>query len=198
MTYQIPFQQETDWTSVPTVELTHCGWTPETDIHAQAQLSCDGQALHVRMTAVERNIRAALTGELDQVCNDSCLEFFFAPRADDPRYFNFEWNKLGALSLSFGTLRPVRVRQIPKKVQELFAFRSFDTADGWGVEYQIPLTFLQTYYPDYAFTGQAAGNFYKCGDKTEEVHYLSWAQMTTETPDFHRRGDFGTLVFAEN
>lgn len=197
MIYQIPFQAQTDWSTVPVAELTHCGWTPETSIHASAQLSCDGQALHVRMTAVERSIRATLTGELDQVCNDSCLEFFFAPKADDDRYFNFEWNQLGALSLSFGTLRPVRVRQVPKNARERFSFTSFDTQDGWGVEYQIPLDFLRTYYPDYTFTGTAAGNFYKCGDETEQVHFLSWANMTSETPDFHRRGDFGTLVFGE-
>ncbi len=197
MEYIIPIQSQVDWSTVPTVEITHCGWTPETDIHAQAQLSCDGSALHVRMTAQEKHIRATITGDLEQVCNDSCLEFFFAPKADDNRYFNFEWNKLGALSLSFGTLRATRVRQVPKKAQELFAFHAFDTADGWGVEYQIPLSFLQTYYPDYTFTGDAAGNFYKCGDETETVHYLSWNPMTSETPDFHRRGDFGTLHFQE-
>ena len=198
MDYTIPFQPETDWSSVPAVELHHCGWTPVCPIEAQAQLSCDGEALHVRMTAVEEPVRATLTGDLEQVCNDSCLEFFFAPRANDPRYFNFEWNKLGALSLSFGTLRASRVRQVPKQAKELFCFRSFETEEGWGIEYQIPLAFLQTYYPDYRFTGDAAGNFYKCGDETEQIHFLYWAPMTSETPDFHRRGDFGTLHFAEN
>ena len=116
MEYTIPFQAVTDWSRVPAADIVHCGWTRECGIHAQAQLSCDGEALHVRMTAIETHIRATLTGALDQVCNDSCLEFFFAPKADDPRYFNFEWNKLGALSLSFGTLRATRVRQVPKKV----------------------------------------------------------------------------------
>ena len=197
MDYAIPFQSETDWTSVPAAELTDCGWTPPCPIRAQAQLSCDGEALHVRMVAVEPAIRATLRGQLEQVCNDSCLEFFFAPRPEDPRYFNFEWNKLGALSLSFGTLRATRVRQVPKRAAELFAFRSFDTEDGWGVEYAIPLSFLQTYWPDYRFTGDAAGNFYKCGDETEVPHFLSWAPMTSETPDFHRRGDFAVLHFAE-
>ena len=195
MDYTVPFQPRPDWDAVPAAELTHCGWTPVCPIRARAQLCCDGEALHVRMTAVESPIRATLTGALEQVCNDSCLEFFFAPRADDPRYFNFEWNKLGALSLSFGTLRASRVRQVPKRAVELFRFRSFETADGWGVEYAIPLAFLRTYYPDYRFAGDAAGNFYKCGDETETVHFLSWAPMSSETPDFHRRGDFGVLHF---
>ena len=195
MVFSIPFQSPTDWSTVPAVELTHCGWTPACPIQAKAQLSCDGAALHVRMTAVERRIRATLTGALDPVCKDSCLEFFFAPWAEDPRYFNFEWNRLGALDLSFGTLRPTRIRQVPKNAQALFAFQSFETEDGWGVEYSIPLDFLRVYDPDYTFTGSAAGNFYKCGDETELPHFLSWAPMSSDTPDFHRRGDFGTFHF---
>lgn len=195
MDYSIPFQSQTDWSSVPAVDLTHCGWTPACPIAAKAQLSCDGAVLHVRMTAVEHPIRATLTGALEQVCNDSCLEFFFAPWPEDPRYFNFEWNRLGALYLGFGSLRPTRVRQVPKNAQELFAFHAFETADGWGVEYGIPLDFLRTYDPAYTFTGDAAGNFYKCGDETEIPHFLSWAPMSSDTPDFHRRGDFATLHF---
>ncbi len=193
----IPFQAQTDWTSVPAAELTHCGWTPETSIRAQGQLSCDGRALHVRMTAAEQPIRATLSGKLDQVCTDSCLEFFFAPQVDDDRYFNFEWNRLGALSLSFGTLRATRIRLVPKDAIKQFAFRSFQTKDGWGVEYEISLDFLRVFFPDYTFTGDAGGNFYKCGDKTEFPHFLSWAPMSSDTPDFHRRGDFGTLHFEE-
>ncbi len=197
MRYSIPFQSQPDWTAVPAAELTHCGWTPVCPIRAAAQLSCDGAVLHVRMTAVERNVRATLTGALEQVCNDSCLEFFFSPRPEDPRYFNFEWNRLGALYLGFGSLRATRVRQVVKNAKERFAFRAFDTEDGWGVEYGIPLDFLQTYYPDYTFTGDAMGNFYKCGDETELPHFLSWAPMSCGTPDFHRRGDFAVLRFEQ-
>ena len=197
--YEIPFQAETDWGYCPSHLLTDCGWTSApAKLQVTAQLSCDGEALHVRMrTDGEKAIRATLTGKLDQVCDDSCMEFFFAPKADDPRYFNFEWNKLGALSLSFGTLRASRVRQVPKNAKELFRFQSREVPNGWIIEYAIPLDFIRTYYPDYTFTGEAAGNFYKCGDQTVTPHFLSWNPMTAETPDFHRRGDFGTLVFLQ-
>jgi hypothetical protein len=39
------------------------------------------------------------------------------------------------------------------------------------------------------------GNCYKCGDLTEQEHYLSWNPVTSEHPCFHRPQDFGRLVF---
>jgi hypothetical protein len=36
-------------------------------------------------------------------------------------------------------------------------------------------------------------NFYKCGDKTEEPHYLSWSPIDTPEPDFHVPSFFGLL-----
>jgi hypothetical protein len=38
-------------------------------------------------------------------------------------------------------------------------------------------------------------NFYKCGDGTSVPHYLSWNQVITETPDFHRPEFFGEISF---
>ena len=59
----------------------------------------------------------------------------------------------------------------------------------------MPLSFVQLYFPEAQFAGEAAGNFYKCGDETETVHYLAWAPLSSEKPDYHRRQDFGALVF---
>ncbi len=39
------------------------------------------------------------------------------------------------------------------------------------------------------------GNFYKCGDKLETPHYLSWSMINTPHPDFHRPEFFGEIVF---
>lgn len=196
VSYTIPFQETPDWSAVPVLDLHSCGWTPESGITAKAQLCHNADTLFVRMEAVESPIRATLTGKLDAVCTDSCMEFFFAPLPGDKRYFNFEWNLLGALNLGFGAERPTRVRQIVKKPEELFAPAPFRTEAGWGICFQIPLRFLQLYFPGFTFTGEAAGNCYKCGDETPLPHFLSWSPMHSETPDFHRRDDFGQLIFA--
>lgn len=38
------------------------------------------------------------------------------------------------------------------------------------------------------------GNFYKCASATSMPHYLSWAPILTESPDFHRPEFFGKII----
>lgn len=192
--YEAPYMDFPAWDQIPKVELKHTGWLTPCPVQAWAQLCHDADYLYVRMEAQEANVRATLQDPLDQVCNDSCMEFFLAPDGEDDRYLNFEWNPLGNLYLGFGAARPTRVRQIVKKPWELFAPMTFRSEGGWGIRYRIPKTFLTMYYPNLDFTKPMACNFYKCGDETETPHYLSWSPMTCETPNFHRRGDFGTLL----
>lgn len=182
-----------DWTAVPVLTLSHAPWLTPNSVTAQAQLYHDGSALHLRMEAREAPIRATHTGPLDPVCTDSCLEFFFAPCAGDQRYLNFECNPLGTLCLGFGAQRKTRVRQVVKDVS-LFSIRPFFTDGGWGLTMSIPFSFLQMYFPAFTGAGEAAGNFYKCGDQTPSPHFLAWNPLTSDTPDFHRRQDFGKLI----
>ena len=193
--YRVARVSAPDWKNIEAAELAHQPWLAPCDIEAKAQLCHDGENLYVRMEAKEEKIRAELTGALDQVCNDSCMEFFFAPKMDDARYFNFEWNKLCNAYVGFGAERKTRVRQILKKPNDVFMPKSFNTPDGWAIEYRIPLSFIRMYVPEFAFEGEAASNFYKCGDMTEIPHYLAWAPLSSEKPDYHRRWDFGTLAF---
>lgn len=186
---------EPDWSTIEKAELAHQPWLEPCAVRAWAQLCHDEAYLYIRMEAEEANIRATLTGLLDAVCTDSCMEFFFAPCADDKRYFNFEWNKLGALNFGFGAERATRVRQVVKDAKAMFDPKPFDTEKGWGIEYRVPKALVKMYFPTAAFAGEAAGNFYKCGDLTEKEHYMAWTPMTSEKPDFHRRGDFGMLIF---
>lgn len=195
MSYTVKKTAAPDWREIEAVEMTHQPWLEPCSITAKAQLCHDGENLYVRLEAEEENIRAEQDGPLDQVCNDSCLEFFFAPLSEDKRYFNFEANLLGNMYVGFGAERPTRVRQIVKNAKGLFDLKPFRTAKGWGIEYHIPLSYIQLYMPQAAYGGEAAGNFYKCGDMTEKLHYLAWAPLSCEKPDYHRRWDFGTLIF---
>ena len=195
--YVVKRVAEVDWEQVPAVELEHTGWLESCAVAAKAQACHDGENLWIRMEAKESPIRATLTGKLDAICTDSCLEFFFAPDPELPHYFNFEFNPLAALYLGFGAERATRVRQIVRDVNVSFAPKPFFTEDGWGIEYKIPRSFLRVYDPDFEFSGKKYGNFYKCGDLTEIPHYLAWAPLSSETPDYHRRQDFGVLMFED-
>lgn len=192
--YTIPRMETPDWSAVPTAQLQHTGWLIPCPVAAWFQACHNGEYLFLRLEAEESPIRATLTGKLDQVCNDSCLEFFFAPLMDDKRYFNFECNPLGNMYLGFGAERPTRVRQIVKN-PDMFQIQPFTTEKGWGVTLAIPADFIRLYMPEFQLSGQAAANIYKCGDETEVPHYLAWSPLTCENPDYHRRQDFGTLIF---
>ena len=192
--YRIKHMPVPDWEKIPSAVLEDTGWLPHCPISASAQLCHNGQDLFVRMEAVEPDIRATLANPLDQVCEDSCLEFFFAPLAGDIRYFNFEVNPLGNIYIGFGGPRDTRVRQLPINMAQ-FEISPFRTGTGWGITYRIPGSFIRTYMPEFVFTGEAACNFYKCGDLTPAPHYYSWSPMTCTHPDYHRRQDFGKLIF---
>ena len=183
-----------DWAEIEAVELAHQPWLVPCDIAAKAQLCHDGENLYVRMEASEKNIRATLTGALDQVCNDSCLEFFFAPVEGDDRYMNVEFSSTGCLFLGVGTNRYNIVRLLPQG--DPFQAAPALTAEGWEIIYQIPVSFIRQFFPDFAVeSGKIIrANFYKCGDLTVQEHYFSWNPVTSVNPDFHRSCDFGQLV----
>ena len=73
-TYIVPMCSTPDWDTVPVVELVHTGWLAPCPIAARAQCCRDEAGIWVRMEAEEENIRATLTGPLDAICTDSCLE----------------------------------------------------------------------------------------------------------------------------
>ena len=183
-----------DWDSIPAVSIDNVLWTPDTGIRAQAQLCYAPDYLYVHMSAAEKNIRAENTKPLSPVHEDSCLEFFFKPGGAG-HYFNFEINPNGCHCIQFGTKREDRFYLVRKDADEYFDIRTDRTADGWEVFYRIPLKFIQMFYPDYRFEGDLEANFYKCGDKTINAHYLAWNRIDLETPDFHCPKYFGRMHF---
>lgn len=186
-----------DWSAIPVMAVDHVMWTPDFGISMTARIAYDETAIYVYQRCVEKNIRAELTGLLAHVCEDSCMEFFLSPCPADGRYLNFEVNPNGCLHLGFGHGRQDSMRLLPKKADERFGITTARTADGWELTYRIPLEFLRCFYPELKLESgkQMTANCYKCGDHTENPHFLAWNPPTSETPDFHRPQDFGLLVF---
>ena len=184
------------WTEVPSLQVDNVQWLPDTGIRMQQQLCYDADTLYVRQQAWEKDIRAERTGYLQQVCEDSCMEFFFAPGEDD-RYFNVEINPNGCIHLGFGPGRHGRVQVVPKQMEQLFAVESARTEDGWTLTYRIPLQLIRLFFPEYRFVPGATlrANCYKCGDLTAHPHYITWNPVSSDTPDYHRPQDFGLMIF---
>ena len=183
-----------DWNSVPSLSLDNILWEPDCGIRANAQICYDDAALYVHLSAVEKIIRAEYDAPLSPVYEDSCLEFFFMPEGQN-RYFNYEINPNGCLCLEFGYDRYDRAALYKEDYKTYFNIRTDRTSDGWEVYYSIPVEFIQIYYPEYKFSGSLLANVYKCGNKTEHKHYLSWNPVISKKPDFHRVSDFGRMTF---
>ena len=184
-----------DWDTVQPLFVDRHLWLPSERIAMTAQICYDEAALYVRMQAVEQNIRAEHRVPLSQVCEDSCMEFFFAPEGDD-RYLNVELNPNGCSFIGIGTGRGDRVRITLEQEAEVLQAQTARTPDGWELTYRLPLTFLRVLYPALSLTPGTVlrANCYKCGDLTLEPHYLSWNPVISVKPDFHRPCDFGRMV----
>ena len=185
---------EPDWSAVPRLEISHVLWKPDCGVRAAGWFCHDGRFLYVRLAAAEKKIRAEYDAPLSPVHEDSCLEFFFMPEKES-RYFNFEINPNGCLWIGFGRGREDRAALYRGDMEAYFGIRTARTAEGWEVSYRIPLSFLRIFLPGFSFTGAIRANVYKCGDLTAREHYLAWNPVTSGSPDFHRPGDFGRMVF---
>lgn len=187
-------KRSTAASDVESLSIDNVLWTPDAGIRARASVTYDENAFYVSMTAYESDIRAENTAIDQMPCVDSCLEFFFAPVAHDPRYINIEYNPNALLYFGIGSGRADHLRLFP--VNDRFQPRVHRFEDHWSVEYMIPFSVIQTLFPDFrAVSGaRVRANFYKCGELTKHEHYLSWNPCTSAAPDFHRPGDFGLLT----
>ena len=186
-----------DWNEVPVLPIDNAlKFRDVTHIKAQAQICYDDDALYVRMQAAEPDIRAEHTGLLDEICEDSCLEFFFCPAEGDSRYFNLEVNLNCSYYLGVGSNVRTLLRLIPECPTILP--KAERTEDGWFIEYAFPHEFVRRVFPDYApAPGKSIrANCYKCGDLTVQPHYLAWQPVPDEVDfTFHCPEHFGIMYF---
>ena len=186
---------KTDWEHVPALKMEATLFPSAPGVSAQAQICYDENALYVKLSAVEQNIRAEHTGLLDEICEDSCLEFFYSPMGDG-RYFNLEVNPNGAMYFGFGTSVQNLYRLIPENHPIHPVVTKSD--DGWTVEYAIPHDFVRLFFPDFSPTPgkEIRSNCYKCGDLTDHPHWLCWSPVPESRGTFHCPEFFGTMEFA--
>ena len=145
---------------------------------------------HVRAVAMENN---------GPVWEDSCVEFFIMT-ADGEHYVNFEMNCIGTLLAARRTGRNDAEHFDAERLAHVRHFTSLphvaadirgERLNWWAVEV-IPFELL-------GFSGKPdslRANLYKCGDRCDNVHFLSWSPIGLPTPDFHCPDYFGEIVLA--
>lgn len=133
------------------------------------------------------------------VSEDSCVEFFVCPDPDNNNYWNFEFNCIGTLLGEYHpqgkTSRFLTEEELSQiKVFASVGNRPFQEVEGsfiWSIVAAIPLSLLGLEYKGQPLNLRA--NFNKCASATSQPHYLSWAPIASEEPDFHRPDCFATL-----
>lgn len=183
------------WSNLPVIAINAELKPSDAKVRAYAQICYDDETLYLHLFAEENDVRAEVTDPMGQICEDSCLEFFFRPDPDDLRYFNIEFNLNCLPFIGYGSCIEDLVRLHP--LNEPFSPVAKRTQNGWEIFYCVPFIFVRQFFPSFA---PAPGkyiraNFFKCGDKTANPHYLCW-EMPIECPHaFHSPDHFGKLTF---
>lgn len=161
-----------------------------------ARLAHSDTAIFIRFDVMEQGVRAVCTEANGPVWEDDCVEFFVKDPASD-HYYNFENNCIGtglaARRLSrdeFTFLDELSASRIVRRASLPCQPVNIDGPQAWCLEIEIPFEILDCpKKPE-----MLLGNFYKCGDKTNQAHFLCWNPIETEKPDFHRPEFFGRMI----
>jgi len=144
-------------------------------------------------------LKAIYSNDMEPVHEDSCVEFFCMP-VGSKKYTNFEFNCIGTCAASSRKSRTEEV--VPFSAEEMQSIkrypsigrRAFNEMEGmfeWELTVKIPFALIGI-DPNH-LPGKIMGNFYKCADGTDSMHYVTWSPISIENPDFHRPEFFGEL-----
>ena len=120
-----PFCLEREYAPIDQFVWDESGYCPE----ARAYVGWEDDGFSALLCAKEREIAATVTEFNGRVCCDSCLEWFFKPFADDPRYLNIEVNPRGVALIGFGASRAER-SNLPS-LPEGMDIRASEHRGGW-------------------------------------------------------------------
>lgn len=205
--HELPWDQK-PWETLSQCTLTHhMGVRPAHFPEVRVKLGYDREAIFLMFRVADRYVLAKASADQDPVFKDSCVEFFFTPGPDLAfGYFNLEINCGGTILFHFQNLprqdrilvsdphcrAAQRVASLPKRVWP-------EIADPvvWTVTLRLPVDVLASYCPVvHPETGVVwRGNFYKCADDSSRPHWLTWAPVASQEPDFHVPASFGILRF---
>ena len=190
--------QGIEWNAIACVNWAEFPYQPE--VKFRAVHTGDAILLHYQVT--EASVRAVAAADDGRVWEDACVEFFLSPEGND-FYYNFECNCATKLLLHGGPAggeRPTASEEVLKSVKRWSSLGTepFEERVGectWEVALVIPASAIFRHEIE-TFNGKTMrANFYKCGDKLQTPHFLSWAPIELPKPKFHCPEFFGEIVF---
>ena len=169
---------------------------------ARFNIAYGTEEIYIKYYIREKGTKAEKSRTNEMVCEDSCVEFFVSP-AEDGIYYNIESNPIGTILMGSGHGRHDSVMAdsgIVDNIRRLTTMGSQPFAEikgdiSWSLTLAIPLKTFFRHNIDRIKGKSFRANFYKCGDKLSVPHYVTWNEVKTEKPDYHRPEFFGILKF---
>ena len=159
-------------------------------------LAHSDKAIAIMFKVTEDHVKAVAMENNGPVWEDSCVEFFVR-MADGQRYVNIEMNCAGtilvgkrltkkdATHLSHAEIATIRrITSLPHEQTD-----SSKAGQSWWAIEVIP-------YEIFGYEqkpGVLRANLYKCGDKCDQSHFLSWSPIPLPEPNFHCPEWFGEI-----
>lgn len=182
-------------------EIDQVNWKDEfpARLAVKVKVAHDKESIHLLYTVLGERLRAVNTNDFGSVWEDSCVEFFMQREGGD-EYRNFEFNVLGVLLTRIHESRENGVSQSDEIMSSIYRYSTIahryedgKQVSDWTMYLEIPKKALG-FGESESLSGQKIrANFYKCGDKTPEPHYLSWNPIDLPQPNFHVPNFFGLL-----
>ena len=191
------------WGGVEIAKLDHRydrggDFTPD----VQVKMLYDDKRICGLFQVKDRYVVARAKANQEQVCLDSCVEFFVKP-VNSERYYNFEFNCGGTMLLySIINIREKNFFEVSE--EDLATIERYHTMPKnidpeitepttWYLGFAIPVEFFVKHANvDPVLSGQKwTGNFTKCADKCSHPCWLSWQVIDT----FHNPSRFADISF---
>lgn len=182
---------------------------PESSSHrpsVEFKLMYDDAGLYIRFDLQDQYVLVTHDKFQSSVCQDSCVEFFFAPKGVKG-YFNFEFNA-GGTFLAYNVVDYARTptgfkEYYPLTIEAVKNVKIYHTLPkivnpeitepiNWSLMAFIPYSALGL---DHKVTSKEVwtANFFKCADKCSHPHWLSYHAVPEL--NFHLPKCFGEIIF---
>lgn len=193
------FNKKPPWADVPAAPIDVFQWEDEKKYRPRCfakMCFVKNEGVYVLLMCGEKNPMSVYAETDEPVYKDSCLEVFLSLGAEG--YINIETNSLGAYLSEFGEKRENR-RYLKELTKEKPIVTPLKDKEMWGNEIFLSEKLLCDIYSSFngVCSGIFRGNFYKCGDETDAVHYGSFSPMGSFSLGFHNPDFFAKIIVDE-
>ena len=179
-----------------------CNWAETYPYKPKAEfrLACTDETLLLHYRVEEDSVLAHYGEDNGKVWTDSCVEMFLSPDGNTT-YYNIECNCIGTILLGYHGEEDAKEQASAEVLSTIgrwstlgrTPFEERREPTHWEVALIVPYTALWHHQFRLQPGTSLTANFYKCGDNLQKPHFLSWAPIKWEKPNFHLPGQFGRL-----